>query len=180
MSEASAAGQIAPPSFSSRMYHREVLILVDYENLAIATAEARRIVDWKGLKAMCLKEFGRIRGTFVFLPPVSNLPELSKMFTELRFLIIVCPKVGHAGWEKEKDTVDFIMTTSAIEIFGQDRSLTDVIIVSNDGDFSHLATFFSDHGKRVAVFGYGKTSQALKGAVAEVWEIPTLEVPFER
>ncbi len=114
---------------------------------------------------------GIVKEAFVFAPLYIITEDVLKEFDFAGFDCIVCP--SHTIYNKEKDRVDSRMISIAKRLFDEHSDITDVVIVSNDGDFIPLVTFFKHRGKRVTLFGLGDISNVLKSVVDKIYKLPT-------
>jgi uncharacterized protein (TIGR00288 family) len=151
-------------------HQRKAAILVDYENIANGAVSLGKIFDLKALINMCLENFGIIKVAIVFVP-VHLAEQNLDNFDDAGFDCVVCPRrVIH---EKDKDSVDSRMIQMSEKLFDENSDITDIVIVSNDGDFIPLVNFFKQRGKKVSLFGLGEISVALEKVVDIVYEAPT-------
>jgi uncharacterized LabA/DUF88 family protein len=111
-----------------------------------------------------------VKAAIMFSPLHLITEERLEEFDSAGFDCVVCPK--RIVYEKEKDRVDSRMIAFAKKLFDEHSDVTDIVIVSNDGDFTPLVTFFKHRGKRVVLFGLGEISMVLKKSVDVIYEIP--------
>ena len=150
---------------------RKAAILVDYENVAMSASANGKIVDLKEMIKLSLERVGIVKVALVFVPRYLATDENLKEFDAAGFDCISYPK--QMVHEKEKDLVDSRMIALSKKLFDEHSDVTDIIIVSNDGDFTPLVTFFKHRGKHVVLFGLGDVSSILKKAVDITYEVPT-------
>ncbi len=139
---------------SEKLNH--LLVLVDYENI-IKSEEIteRKILDFDQLREECLS-IGAIDFSFVFIPEhilndkVSTSRDrfyygLSDYLHDKDFKIIACP----AKTIKQKDRVDFIMTEIGKDFINLIPTLSHVVIVAMDGDYTELANRAKNQKKEI-------------------------------
>ncbi len=114
-------------------------------------------------------KIGIVKVGLIFIPLHLVKEDRLEEFDSAGFDCIVCPK--KTIYEKEKDSVDSRMIALSKKLFDEHSDITDIVIVSNDGDFTPLVTFFKHRGKRITLFGLGKISTSLKKSVDAVYEI---------
>lgn len=124
----------------------------------------------KELIKECLDKVGVVKAAIMFAPLHLITEERLEEFDSAGFDCVVCPK--RIVYEKEKDRVDSRMISLAKKLFDEHSDVTDIVIVSNDGDFTPLVTFFKHRKKMVVLFGLGEISKVLKMSVDFVYEIP--------
>ncbi len=145
------------------------MILVDYMNVQMKAVDSGQIVDLKELTEMCLKT-GIIKDKFIFAPlQYINDDNLLK-FHNLGYKTIVCPR--HTESIKDKDRVDWVMKDFAERCFDENSDITDIVIVTHDGDFNSLANFMKDRGKKVILFGIKEISPVLIQVVDKLKDCP--------
>ncbi|MDO8492437.1 MAG: NYN domain-containing protein [bacterium] len=171
------AGRQLPAVFSPRCG----VIICDYENISSAVTKDARYIEWAKIKEFCQieREIRVIQGAYVFLPAYGHsMIEIARECYNFGYLPLVCPKLPGDIGTKDKDTVDSIMISLAKDQVVDDERVTDLVIISNDGDFSRLVTSFQDRAKRVTLLGYGKISLALRQAAGpdNVFTVPTSEM----
>lgn len=160
-----------PPRRQSERKIRKAAILIDYENVLEAVTRLGKLIDLKALVAAVIERVGVVKVALAFAPPHLVTDAHLEMFDVAGFDCCVYPRKTVYG--KEKDRVDSRMIALSQKLFDEHSDVTDIIIVSNDGDFTPLATFFRHRGKRVVLFGLGDISLALRKAVDVIYEVPT-------
>ena len=153
---------------------RKVVVLVDYENASESATLSGCILDLKQLIKECVERIGVVKVALVFAPLYLVTEEKIEEFDTAGFDCIACPKRTVYG--KEKDRVDSRMISIAKKLFDEHSDVTDIVIVSNDGDFTPLVTFFKHRGKRVTLFGLGDISNTLKKVVDIIYPIPVKKI----
>ncbi len=154
---------------------RKLVLMVDYVNITFAATEQGCVIDLKELVDICMEKIGIIKTAFVFIPLNYVSEERIQDFILRRMKCIVCPKLIAGDKIKDKDKVDYHMTDLAKTCFDENSDVTDFVLVTNDGDFSDLAEFMRQRGKRVHLFGLGHMSKSLKRVVdgANIHRVPT-------
>ncbi|OIO32658.1 MAG: hypothetical protein COZ49_00365 [Candidatus Yonathbacteria bacterium CG_4_10_14_3_um_filter_47_65] len=145
---------------------RKVAVLVDYENMILASVPAGQVIDFDSLMRSIRDEIGVVKVAMAFLPLGAFLSDQTiRNLDEVGIDCVACPRYDVAGTGKEKDKVDSRMIALAKKLFDEHSDVTDIAIISNDGDFTPLVTFFQHRGKTVTLFGLGEISGALKRVV---------------
>lgn len=156
---------------------RRVVILLDYENLSIAITSRSLLLDVKELISFCVKNIGTVLASFVFLPVSPNIIDTVREYHGAGFFTVVCPKLQGEPPLKEKDLVDSIMIDFAKRMLDENHEVTDVVILTHDGDFVPLVNFLRARGKIVSlgVFEKEKISRELQRLVGfkSIFEVPT-------
>lgn len=149
---------------------RKVAIFVDYENVAKSVVDQGKNIDLDAVTRQCA-EIGCIEFAYLFAPMHLVSYSLPAHVCDKGFYVVACP--GRNGKDgKEKDRVDTIMTEMGFKLINS-TNLTDIVIVSADGDFVRLANHARFHLKRVTVFAGDNLSYLLKRAVDVVLPVPT-------
>jgi len=144
---------------------KKVAVLVDYENIAFSKISEGKVVDFPALIETIRGEIGVVKVALAFLPiGVSLSDDTIRELDKAGIDCVVCPRYDTSSG-KEKDRVDSRMIALAKKLFDEHSDVTDIALVSNDGDFTPLATFFKQRGKFVTLFGIGKISGALRQVV---------------
>ena len=143
-----------------------IAILIDWDNLHIGV-EPAMLKDFGWLMNPLLQEGCSIVMAMVFYPQTNDkgfavpvpLQTLSNVYD---FMCVCCPR-KYAGGSliKSVDRVDHKMEMWG-SFFVQHTDITDIVIVSGDGDFRTLANVALRYRKRVRII-------APKGALAEVF-----------
>ena len=142
-------------------------VFMDYKNLEMSlprTTDKFRNFSW--LLDPILKQ-GKIIFAFVFIPDhyVSRAP-IMQLTHKHHFHAIFCPRQISGVTTKDADTVDAQMQELAWALI-QNSNITDVIIVTGDGDFQRLATHAKWQQKQVLVVSAEK---AVSGRFLEMAE----------
>lgn len=125
-------------------------IFFDYKNLESNLRDRDRFSDFSWLINPLLKE-GKIIFAFVFIPDhYANRVPLLLLANRHRFQPILCPREIGKATTKDKDTVDAKMEDLGKAII-EHSDVTDIVIVSGDGDFQELTVFARWQQKSVRV-----------------------------
>lgn len=144
---------------------RRIIVLMDYENIAINAIKSGLVVDFKKLRDE-IKQIGRIDFAFVVVPDQNFYALPMADMHNLGFDIIVCPK-RKLDSQKLEDAVDM----SIIRIgwtFLRYEEITDVVVISNDFHMIELVREAEKQGKEVHLFGLDQISSALKSILDPV------------
>ena len=85
-------------------------------------------------------------------------------------------KVVHAG--SGKNASDMLLCIEAVDMV-LTQGITQVVIVSSDGDFSHLATYLREHGTEVVGIGEIKTPPKFSKACSEFINLTLSAAPSD-
>lgn len=129
---------------------RGFLLLVDYENVRRNLKPSdERLRNFAWLTEPLLKK-GKIFMAVVFGPDSNAVPKMR--LTQQGFYVIDCPRQMGSVITKDKDTVDAKMSNFAsILIMISSELITDVVIISGDGDFQPLMALARFQQKKVTV-----------------------------
>ncbi len=157
--------------FSEKKKEKKIIIIVDYMNVNMKAAELGKIVDLKKLKEECL-EIGIVKDSFIGIPSQYVTEENITRFYNAGFKPLVAPK--YTIDMKDKDRVDSILTDFAERNFDENSDITDIVVVTHDGDFIPLANFMKDRKKNVILYGIQDISNALIQVVDELKLLPLI------
>jgi hypothetical protein len=149
---------------------RKVILLLDYLNVSLAVVMDKKILDLEGLIRMAVDEIGEVVAAIAFLP-INVSEEQIQNLDKYGFFCVFCPRQIGIDYIKERDRVDSRMINFAIKVFGNCDSVTDIVILSNDGDFIPLCNFFKQKGVEVHVWGTEQASKNLRSLAGENFRI---------
>lgn len=127
-------------------------IFLDYKNLEenIKKTAKEKLNDFSWLTEPLLQE-GKIIFAFVFIPMhyINRAPimQLSRLH---HFVPVLCPRQTDGAVTKDADTADAKLETLAKNLI-QHSSITNIVIVSGDSDFSELVNFAHWQQKKVRI-----------------------------
>ncbi len=138
---------------------RKFAILIDYENL-VKSVSPTRLMDFSWLLDPIIKA-GEIIFAAAFIPEFyGTAPPVKTLSNIHRFFPVFCPKKS-GSMEKDKDIDSVDVRMDEFGRFLADHSdITDLVIVSGDGDFHGLAVFAGWRGKKVKIVS---THEAISG-----------------
>ncbi len=139
---------------------RKAVVLLDYENVFLSAAKEGKVFDLSKIIEIIKDDLNVIiKGAFCFVPYSFISEGFINEFDEAGFYTIACPATKDET-TKEKNRVDIRMIEFAKMMY-EASYIDDIVIVSNDSDFSRLANYFKHRGKRVIVIGTKNISAAL-------------------
>lgn len=145
-------------------------IFFDYKNLESHLRNRDRFLDFSWLTGPLLKE-GKIIFAFVFIPDhYANRVPLLLLANKHRFQPILCPREMGKSTTKDKDTVDAKMEDLGKALI-EHSDITDVVIVSGDGDFQELTVFARWQQKSVRVISATEATSPRFTEMKDVGEI---------
>lgn len=157
--------------FSKKKKEKKLIIIVDYMNVNMKAAELGKIIDLKKLLKECL-EIGIVKDAFIGIPSQYVTEENIARFYNAGFKPLVAPK--YTSNMKDKDRVDTILTDFAQRNFDENSDVTDIVIVTHDGDFILLSNFMKQRKKNVILYGIENISNALIQVVDELKMLPLI------
>ncbi len=141
---------------------RNILVLVDYENIALEAADEGMVVDFEGLAELC-RSYGNIIVSMVFVPK-HQLDDPWFDASWLQGFYAVAAPSQLPNRIKQYRTADAMMIDYGTRLCVL-PGIDDIVIVSHDADFIPLANRARDAGKQVILVAGEKVSQALTKAV---------------
>jgi hypothetical protein len=148
---------------------KNIVVLVDYENVAREAAMEGMVVDFEKLAELC-RSYGRIIISVLFVPKHQlNNPWFDDAWLQGFYITPVPTQIPDR--EKQYRTADTMM----IDFGTRMLALTDVdyiVIVSNDADFITLANQTRDAGKQIVLVAGDNVSRALVRAVDFHIQVP--------
>lgn len=158
-----------------RRAQRKVVILLDYENISIEVTSQSKLLDLRGTIDFCVKNIGPVIASFAFVPVSAHIKDVVKWCYEAGFFPVLCPKIQNEKVVKDKDKTDSIMIDFAERMLDENHEVTDVAILTHDGDFVPLVNFLRSRGKHVLLGTLGKISQDLRSIVGHesIFDVPT-------
>lgn len=133
----------------------KVAVLVDGEN--VSHAHANEIL--KGVETLGDPPVRRVYGN------IGAIPEWEKV-TEFRFV--------HTG--SGKNSADIRLVIDAVDL-AHSGGVETFVIVTSDGDFSHIAHYLRERGKKVIGLGEAKTSPRFSAACTRFVRFEKVEYP---
>ena len=117
------------------------VLLVDWENLTVNLGWKKEFTPesvsqgFLKLKEQIGQEMGEIVSVYVFAPShLASSTVWEKTFYELKFPVIICPKVTDEKEGGERDTVDEILIREGRKLI-KNMNLSHLCVASGDGDY---------------------------------------------
>ena len=136
---------------------RKVLILIDFENLLrnMTMPEPKEFSMAGGFDKLMKEisnDLGDIINIFVFLPPhLTFYTFYGKLFHQLGFFSVLCPKIQNKKTGEEEDTVDGTIIEFGKKMLNQIPELTHLCVGSGDKDYASLIREAVRHGLKIAI-----------------------------
>jgi uncharacterized LabA/DUF88 family protein len=148
---------------------KNVIVLIDYENIALEAVSLGMVVDFEKL-AQLRRSFGNVIISVLFVPKrYLDDPWFDDAWKQ-GFHVEPVP-MQPFDHEKQYRTADAMMNDYGVRMCGV-AGIDAIVIVSHDGDFIPLANLARDLGKQVILVAGEHASRALVKAVDIQFPLP--------
>jgi uncharacterized LabA/DUF88 family protein len=165
---------------------KKIAIFVDGSNFGAALKQVPFRVDYKKMREY-FATFGELIGSFYFtaLPPAGQASPIRQLTDSLQYsgwTLVTKETKTHFG--KTKGNMDIDLVIKAVRLLDYE-AVTDLILLSGDGDFKPMVEYLQENGVRVTVISYysrdGNNMMAdeLRRCVHEFINLPDLREHLE-